>query len=195
VDRSVFQLLFVMMWRQFAAQLREASGSREQLLAWFRYADFSSVSLPHLRDWCGLHLLPERFTAWRGGCGFEQDIAAGMSWTLHRPVAAVFVGVHRQFNRPGRAHFLRREVRREEAMAFFNTYDREVVLAGSGAYEAEAVKLEELIEIGRPAALEIGARLAVSREKLLLLDPVVDPEAHLHAAVVHKARTGDRRLG
>jgi hypothetical protein len=187
VDRTVFQLLLVMMWRQFAAQLREAAGSREQLLAWFAYADFRDVTLPHLHDWCGLRLLPERFTAWRGGCGFEQDIAAGMSWTLHRPVAAVFIGMQRAaYSRSGKAHLLRREVRREEALAYFDSLDRELVLAAPGPYEVETVEIEELVRISRPALLESRARFAISRERLKLLE--TDAKAWLNAAVAHKLR-------
>ncbi len=111
------------------------------MISRFRYADYGDVTLPWMRGWSGLHLLPSRaFLLWRGGRGAPAEIAnSNMSWSLSRPAAADFALLTaRSPNDALRPPvLLRRRARREEALAYFATREREVVMPDPGTYTYE----------------------------------------------------------
>ncbi len=129
VNRHVFMCLLEKGWRLWGGALALVLGSREPVVEWFRYADFSDVTLPWMRQWCGLHLLPARpLILWRGGRGSPAEVADnGMSWTPSRPVAGHYAllqgrgyDLFQGRGDPGPPILLRRRAARDEALAYFD---------------------------------------------------------------------------
>lgn len=160
VNRHGFQAALARDWKAAGWSVVAAAGTRERLLAWFAYADFRDATLPWLRDLCDPARLPAGpFPVWRGGCGDPAEVAAGASWTLHRPVAAFYALAHRARGVPGRPAVVRRRATRAEVAACFHDHDREVVLAGPGAWAADTPGEAELERLAVEARAE-GERMA-----------------------------------
>ncbi len=111
------------------------------MISRFRYADYGDVTLPWMRGWSGLHLLPSRaFLLWRGGRGAPAEIAnSNMSWSLSRPAAAWFalLTVRSPDDALRPPVLLRRRATRDQALAYFATREREVVMPDPGPYTLE----------------------------------------------------------
>jgi hypothetical protein len=126
------------------------------VLAWFRHADFARADAPAVRKhgWTGL--LPETFTAWRGGTGSPGDVAAGLAWTLDRGLA---LGWAAALSRVGRATpvVLRREASRAEALFRGRAYEREVVLPPGRGWRVDTAD--------RPGILFAGPRDTARRRR------------------------------
>ncbi len=173
VNRHVFMCLLEKGWRLWGGALALVLGSREPVVEWFRYADFSDVTLPWMRQWCGLHLLPARpLILWRGGRGSPAEVADnGMSWTPSRPVAGHYAllqgrgyDLFQGRGDPGPPILLRRRAARDEALAYFASWDREVVVPDAGSYASEAPGVAALERLARASGAKDADRSGRRRD-------------------------------
>jgi hypothetical protein len=142
VHPSGFGAVLARDWVDGSFRTVAAAGTRERLLAWFGYARFD---LPFIARFCSVEALPARTTVWRGGRGEAAAVTDGLSWSPSRELAAYYANrMWSAWGHTGEPVLHRREISRDQAVAFFIDQGGEVVLDGSGPYEIDTVNPEEI---------------------------------------------------
>jgi hypothetical protein len=145
VHPSGFGAVLARDWVDGAFRTTSAAGSREQLRKWFHYARFD---LPPIRRFCDVEALPATATVWRGARTAAASAAAGLSWSPSRELAAYYANrMWSAWGQTGEPVLLRREISRDQALAFFIDQGGEVVLDGSAPYEVDTVNPDEIAAV------------------------------------------------
>ena len=89
-----WQLLLSQAWtneESGSSLVVEAAGTHDALVRWFRYANYSEVRVPLVRQLICLDV-PDDIVLFRGGQGCARQLSLGWSWTTDRAIAGFYAG-------------------------------------------------------------------------------------------------------